>query len=1107
MGRAVWLFLTCFLIGTQAGFSQTTASITGTITDSSGAVVPGSQITVTSVDTGAERSVSSDATGNYLFPSLLAANYRLRVESDGFRAIERRDIRLEVNQTIRIDFTLEVGQVAETIEVRGAPPPLDSDTSAIGQVIESRAVEDLPLNGRSFVQLAILAPGVVGAGFGPANTIMGGSRPDDLRPGSELFTNGIRENGNNFEIDGNDNNDRITLSISLRPSVEAIREFKMETSLFKADQGRNAGATVNVVTKSGTNEFHGSAYWFYRNRELDAKNFFDKPTEDKPFFNQNQFGATAGGPIWRDKMFIFGSYEGFRKVRANTEVSTVPTAAMRAGDFSAVRDIYDPFSVRPDAGAPSGFVRDLFPNRQIPQASFDAVTPKLFFGVPLPDTPGLSNNLRTTPTQRQRWDQGTGRYDYNVSDKDRLFVRYSRQDTITIQPSTFPEAEIPGIDRPVALGSERSFAGASDLIANNAMISYNRTFTPTLLVDVSAGYNRFDLNYVQEGAEPGAKLGEQLGVKNANQGPFSDGIPIFFPSGYQEIGQTRSLPIIRISNNFTYKGSVTKIKGRHTLKFGADTRRRQLTVIQNNRGSGRFNFNTNVTRNPNSPAGTGDSIASLIVGTPSVIQQDFSLPTPGIRGWEFSAFVMDDIRVSSKLTLNLGLRYELFSRYSEVNDQWANFDPITGKLLIAGFNSDSNVGVDGDFNNFAPRFGFAYRARPGTVVRGGFGVFYNPSGAGSLLLRRHRQLPFGPINTVDINQFDASHPRVQDGLPPIPPLDFDTAANTPFGSLLTVPADFKNAYVMQYTLQVQQTLPGNMVAKVGYVGNLSRSLDSNYNFNQPVPGPGAPAPRRPLRDIAPDVINATYNATDGRGNYNALQASLERRFSSGFSFLTAYTYAHAIDNVPNAFGGASNGPVPQDIRNRNAERSSSGFDIRHRFTQSMNYELPIGRGRAVNLDSGVANALIGGWQTNLILTLQTGLPFTPTLRNSVSNSGGSRPDVLGDPAIDSPTPDLWFNTSLNEPGAVFGTPELFTFGNGGRNILTGPGRVNFDASLFKNFPITERASLQFRAEFFNLFNTPQFALPNSSIGNPNAGTITSTVGNERQIQFGLRLGF
>jgi hypothetical protein len=345
------------------------------------------------------------------------------------------------------------------------------------------------------------------------------------------------------------------------------------------------------------------------------------------------------------------------------------------------------------------------------------------------------------------------------------------------------------------------------------------------------------------------------------------------------------------------------------------------------------------------------------------------------------------------------------------------------------------------------------------------------------------------------------------GFRPLQNLDPAVVTANPTGSFLAVDPNFKNGYVMQYNLQIQQELPWQLVAKVGYVGNLGRQLDYTYNANQPDPGPGTPASRRPLRFVAPNVVDATYMTSDGRSAYHSLQATMEKRFSSGLSFLTAYTWAHSIDNVPNAFGGAANGPFPQDIRYRNNDRGDSGFDIRHRFTHSMNYELPFGRGKHFSIENGVLNAIAGDWQTNTIFTWQTGLPFTPTLNTSVSNAGGSRPDRLKSGEIDNPTINKWFDTSLGTADAAWGVPAQFTYGNGGRNILRGPGRVNLDLSIFKNFKFTESKNLQFRVESFNLTNTPQFGLPNSAVGSPAAGTITSLVGNPRQVQLALRFAF
>jgi hypothetical protein len=1089
-------------------FAQATAQLAGIVTDNTGASVPDVEITVTSIATGVERKVTTNESGSYTLPFLPPGEYRITLQKQGFQKISRDNVRLEVNQTARIDFALTVGSVSETVEVVGAAPLIESDSSAIGQVVERKAIEDLPLNGRNFVQLAVLGPGVVGVGFGARGTIMSGTRPDDLRPGSELFANGNREGSNNFLIDGTDNNERLTLAIALRPSVEAVQEFKIQTNMFAADQGRNAGATINVLTKSGTNQWHGSAYDFLRNDRLDAKNYFVPATTRKPPFRQNQFGASLGGKIIPDKLFFFGNYEGFRRSQGRTILSTVPTLAMRTGNFADVRDIFDPATTVAAPGTASGFTRTPFANRQIPSSRFDPLMARMIQAYPAPQTGGLTNNYTAVLKDRQRWDQGDGRIDWNWNEKNTVFGRFSRQDTVTTRPSTFPNSRVPGFDQPLGLGNEDTFAGDSTLHSYHAVASWIRTITPRFIMEAKMGYNRFNLVFLQEGASPGAQLGEKLGFRGSNQGPQSDGVPIISPGGYFGIGQTRSLPIYRINNTFHPRIDFTKLQGRHSIKFGTDARRRQITQYQTNRGNGRYNFARTFTDNPNSVANTGETMAAFLLGTPSTIEQDFTLVYPGFRITEYSYYVQDDWKVNDRLTLNLGLRYEYDTPVTEVANRQTNFNVLTGKLLIAGFNTDARTGVQPDRNNFAPRFGFAYRVRSGTVVRGGIGMFYNPSGSENVYIRRHRQLPFGPINIESINQYDPNPRRVRDGFRPIPNLVFDTVANNPEGGMLAVIPNFRSGYTPQYNLQIQQQLPKELVAKIGFVGNVGRRLDTTYEYNQPVPGPGAPDPRRPLFQLAPRVPSVTYMVSDGLSNYTSLQASLERRFANGIGFLTAYTWSHSIDTVANAFGGADNGPFPQDIRCRHdCERSASGFDIRHRFTHSMNYALPFGKGRKFQSGSKAVDFALGGWDTNTILTMQTGLPFTPTLQTSVSNSGGSRPDRLKKGTLDNPDPFLWFDTSFNTPGAAWGNPAQFTFGNSARNVLYGPGRVNLDWSLFKNFAIREGMNLQYRLETFNLFNTPQFDLPNASIGNPAAGRITATVGNNRQMQMALRLSF
>ena len=1106
----VWLhrsILAAILVSQAA--AQTTAGLNGTVTDSSGAVVPDVRVTLTSAETGARREAVTNEAGVYQFPLLQPGGYSLAVQKEGFKQVTQEGIQLQLNQVARIDFTLSPGAVSETVDVKATAPLLEASTSSVGQVIETKAVSDLPLNGRNFAQLAILGPGVTGVGYSASGTIGSGTRPDDMRPGTELFSNGNREQSNNFMLDGVDNNFRRNGLITLRPSVEAVREFKIQTNLFEAEQGRNPGATINVITKSGTNQYHGTAYEFLRNADLDARNFFAKPGAPKPPFEQNQFGGSFGGPIKHDKLFIFADYEGYRKRQGTfASVNTVPTAAMRNGDFSALKPIYNPFTVRPAPGTASGYTRDPFPGNIIPKSLFDPVTSRLIQAYPAPDTTALVNNQITNPLQRQSWDQGDIRADYNVGANNTLFGRFSQQNTLTLPPSTFGLSTIPGLSTPVGLGNSTTYAGTNTLVAHHAVIAGTHVFSPTFILDARFGYGRFNLHALKDGASAGANLGEKLGVHNANQGPFSYGLPIFSPSNYTGIGGPASLPTLRLENTFNPNISFTKLWKSHTFKFGTNIVRRQIIDFQTNQGDGLFSFDPTFTSDPNRTGATGDSMASFLLGTPSGISQDFLLVWPGIRTMEIGSYVQDDWKVNSRLTLNLGLRYEYTPPPVEVSNRWANFNIATGKLLIAGVNTDRQTGVQNNAANWAPRFGFAYRVKSNTVIRGGAGIFYNTQGNGSALFRLHRQLPFGPSYVATVDQFSPTPARVQDGLPPIPNIDINTLISNPVGSFNSVPATYKNGYAQQFNFGVEQELPSwSTVLKAFYVGNLARDVDSSFNINTPDPGPGTPLSRRPLRNIAPGVVNVTYADTSGAANYHSLQLTLERRFSGGLALLGAYTYAHSIDNVPLQQGGGADGPIPQDIRYRFLDRGTSGFDIKHRISQSAVYDLPFGRGKRYNIENRFANHVFGGWQANGILTWQTGLPFTPVLATAVSNSGGSKPDRLTSGELSNPTITHWFDTSFNTPGAAWATPKQYTYGNGGRNILRGPHRTNLDFSIFKQFALTERFSLQFRSEFFNIFNHPQFDLPNATIGNAAAGVISSTVGTPRDIQFSLRLMF
>jgi len=1090
-------------ISLPAAAQVATAELKGNVLDASGAIVGNAKVAATNIQTNQTHATVSDSSGNYAITLLPPGDYTLTVEAAGFRKMVRSGISLQINQQARIDVALQLGQVSETVEVSAQAPLLESESSSLGTVVSEKLVNQLPLNGRNFIQLATLSPGVNGVGFSAGGTIMSGTRPDDRRPGTEIFSNGNREGSNNFLYDGIDDNERLTLSIVLRPAVEAVREFKIQTNMYSADIGRNSGAVVDVITKSGSNSFHGSAFEFLRNSAMDSRNFFSPAGTAFPSFRLNQFGLSLGGPVvipgaynGKNRTFFFVDYEGYRRDSQQLLLGNIPTVKMRAGDFTEAAAIYDPLSTR---AVGSGFVRDQFAGNQIPASRWDPISVKMINAYPSPTSAARFNNYLANLVQNQKWNQGDVRIDHQFTPKDNLFARWSIQNTETHVPSSYPPVTIAGITGPVNLGDEGSFAGTSFSPDQHAVVSYSKVLTPKLINEFRMGMSRFRLDYTADQFAPGAGLGNKLGVPNSNVTPSEQNLPIFSPSSYIGTGQTRSLPIFRRENAFQYIDNITYTAGSHTLKAGIDFRRRQLTIYQTNQGNGRFNFSPAFT---DSRAGSGgDSMASFLLGYATSIVHDYTLNWPGERGSELGMYFADDWHVTKKLTLNLGLRWDYYSPYSEVANRWANFNMATAKIDIAGQNGvDKYAGVKPYYKNFGPRFGFAYQAAKHTVLRGGFGMFYNPTGSEGGSLRLFRQLPFGSTITVSPGDIFVGT-KVSEGFAPLAPVNFSVASN-PFGAMFAVDPHFRPSYAEQFNLTAEHEIsPWAMVLKAALVGNVGRHLYNTYNANQPIPGAAALNTRRPLYAIAPNVSDVSYFTVDGLSNYYALQFTLDKRLSKGLNALFGYTWSHAIDNVPLEFGGGSSGPLPQDPRNLRAERGNSIIDMRHRLTASYLYRLPVGKGQQFINKSGVADWVLGGWQTNGILTAQSGLPFTAVLQTSTTNGTSSRPNSNGTQGNDPHTLQRWFDP------APFTTPAAYTYGNAGRNTLFGPGRWNWDMSIFKNFTIRDEMRFELRAEAFNVFNHPQFGQPNSNIGNAQVGVITSTVGNPRQLQLGLRFQF
>jgi hypothetical protein len=1080
--------------------------LSGTVLDASGAVVPNAKVTANRIATNTALGTVSGKSGEYVIPALAPGDYTLTVDAPGFRKLVQSGISLQINQQATVNLTLEIGSASETVEVTGAPPLLQAQSSSLGTVVNEKLVNQLPLNGRNFVQLATLSPGVNGVGSSASGTIMGGTRPDDRRPASNIFSNGNREGDNNFLYDGIDNNERLTLSIVLRPAVEAVREFKIQTNLYSADVGRNSGAVVDVVTKSGTNALHGSLFEIMRNSAVDARSYFNKKGTAFPSFRLNQFGGSLGGPVMipklyngKDRTFFFMDYEGYRSSTQAFILGNVPTVRERAGDFTETDPIYDPLTTRANPSGP-GFIRDQFAGNQIPVGRRDPISMKMINAYPLPTAPGRFNNYSSNRVQTQSWNQGDIRIDHQISPKDLFFARYAIQNTQTTSPNTYPATTIAGLDKPVNLSDEASFAGTSYQPAQHFVASYTRIISSSVVNDLRVGFNRYKMDYAPSDYAPGAQLGNKLGVPNSNVTPREQNLPIFSPSGYLGIGQTRSLPIYRRENTFEELDNLTWTRGSHTLKMGIDFRRRQLTIYQTNLGNGRFNFSPGLTDSRNSAIKSGDSVASFMLGYATLAGHDYNFVFPGIRLNELGTYIADDWRITKKLTVNYGLRWDYFSPPSESQNRWANFNIKTGKMDISGRNG---VGLTADvlpyWKNLGPRFGFAYQAFQHTVVRGGFGVFYNTAGSEAGTMRMARNIPFGLSLQTTPGDITPG-PIVSQGFAPLPAVDFSLADN-PSGVQTAVDPKFRPSYAEQFNLVAEhEIVPWEMVLKVAGVGNLGRRLYSPYDANQPIPGPTAVNTRRPLYTINPNVSTVNYFATGGISQYYALQVTADKRFNHGVSVLLGYTWSHALDNVPLEFGGGATGPAPQDPRNMAAEFSNSPIDMRHRLTMSYLWALPFGKGKAFLNHSGLTNWVLGGWQTNGILFTQSGLWFSPVLQTSTTNGTGSRPDRVGTVSYPK-TLTKWFDPS------AYGSPAPYTYGNAGRDSLVAPGRTNWDASIFKSFPVYDRSFVEFRMEAFNTLNHPQFGYPNANIGNAQAGQITSIVGNPRNLQASVRFQF
>ena len=1054
------VFVFGWLSGGVTVFAQATSGdILGTATDSSGASVAGAHVVVENLGTHESRSAQTSSGGDFTFTLLSPGHYSVTIDAAGFKRFSVSDLSLGSGDRARVTASMQIGQQSEIVEVSAQPPPLQADSSTLSDTLAEKSVQDLPVNGRNVTRLVQLT---AGANEGLPAGLGSGTRPDDRRQTSSVSVNGQSDAMNNNVVDGMDNNERIIGTVGVKPSIDAISEVRVQTNEYTAESGRTAGGVINIITKSGTNQFHGSAYDFFRNDKLDARNFF-ATVGPKPEYRQNQFGGSIGGPIKKDKTFFFADYEGFRAVQGVTTVATVPTAAEHTGDFSAI-----PTHLTYPNGTP-------IPGNKIPASQISPIAANYMALYPLPLTSGTANNYTGTYGRTQFSHTADGRVDHHFNDSNLFFARYTINAVSTFTPPVFPAVN--GVQ-----GGGVSYDGPSQEWAQNAQMDYVHIFNAKALLELKAGYTRVNIASYPINAL-GQNLAAKFGLTGVNVSNPTSELSPFYVTGFATLGDTINLPLLYVDNTFQYNGTFSYNTGAHSIKVGAALIRRQAMAYSSGSPAGRFTFNA---------APTGNSVSSFLLGVPFTTQRVVELTSPGYRTWEPSVYVQDDWRATRRLTLNLGARYDVFTPFTEMHNRLSNFDTGTGKIIVANQNGVSaTAGVKTDYSNLAPRVGFAATLGGGVVLRGGYGITYFPGNITSAAYLNNPPYTFtyGPVQYVPLSQ----------GLPVPGP------ANTtnPTGSLYAEDKNFRSSYLHQFNLDLQKQIGANVLS-VAYVGELGRhiaQLIPNINLPQASPLPN-PASRAPFVSVAPNVSLIGYLQSQGTSSYNAMQISFQRRFTKGLTVNSNYTWAHGIDDVSTFSNGYAAGVDLNPSAIGTYDRGNSDLDIRHRFVASVNYELPFGKSL-----QGPMKQLLYGWQVNSIGVWQTGLPFTITDSSPQANLGASissdRPNVVASASVANQNIAHWFNIQAFAPQA-FGT-----LGNVGRNTLYGPPQRRIDLSLFKDFRLMEFGTLQFRAEAYNLTNTPSFSNPNSALGNPSFGTISSTnaASTPRQIQLALRLQF
>lgn len=1057
----------CFLWLASVAYGQATSgSIAGQVSDPTAAAVAGARVVLLNERTGIERTITSDSSGSFNFPLVQAGLYTLRIEMSGFKAYAVKGLQVQVAQQVARDVRLDVGETSTSVEVSASATVLDQRSAEISQVIGQRQMVELPLNGRNFMDLARLVPGV---------TQLAGTSQS-----TGLAINGQRANQIGFYFDGIDTRTEERGKPAFSPLIEAIQEFRIQQNSFAAEFGRTPAA-INLTLKSGTNEIHGALFEFLRNNALDARSFFS-PTVDP--LRRNQFGGVVSGPVIRNKTFYMANYEGLRTRRAATLFHTVPSEKQREGDFTEGNPIFDPATYNAATNSRQPFANNIIPKARFSQIGNSALR---YFPVPNTTSGGFNYIVRTANTDDS--DQFHGRIDHKINDRSLLFGRYSWSDSTADSPSGLP------------------LTGTADTTrVHSYTVQESHTFSPTKINQIRLGWTFFDttLSFPRSDANV---TSSEFGLLNLNPPEIAQGLPRLEVVGLSFIGASPFQPQGPRENLYSLADDFSWVAGKHTIKLGFDGRYyRPAGKVQVTPNSV-LTFQNRYTAQPG-VARSGSSTADLLLGAVFSGRATAFAESNGLVSLKYfytGFYVQDEIRLARTLTLNLGLRYEYQAPYKERYDDLIIFEPVAGRFLELG--RDIERLHDRDGNNFAPRLGISWTVTPRTVIRAGAGVFYGQP-RGSEFTSFQLSPPFVVDSTLNSNP---NVPDLAGRLFPAPQVRNPATGAInffPTTNVFTLDQRFRTNYTYQWNFGIQREIAGNTVLEVGYVGNTARKLTGRDLVNQafPDPDPTRPTPvqsRRPnpaIGDVS--VVKSLDNS-----NYHALNVRADKRFSNGFSILGAYTWSKAMGIGGALFGDQSN---QQDARNRRAEYGVLEFNQNHRLTAAWIYELPFGRGKILggNL-TGIPGGLVTGWSFQGSLTAHTGFPLTPrsTVSSNVGRQDQNRPNRLcnGNLDVGARTIDRWFDT------ACFGLQPFGRFGNSGVGVIESPGLNTFNLTGMKNtlIPIGRREplNLQFRAEFFNAFNHPVFGDPNLNTGTAQFGVIRSTRVGGRQIQFALKLIF